>query len=105
MERKETYYLKLNGDHSEVQDLDSGPQDKVGLESRDVHILELANQRLSPAPFSNSHESEEANKTWSFVSKARWPEETKKRMTDQTGRTSADQLRLSSELEPSPTSS
>lgn len=61
--KKETYDLKLDGDDSKVQDLDSWPQDKVGLKSWDVHIPELANQIPPSTSFSEGHESEESNET------------------------------------------
>lgn len=58
-----TYNLELTRHQSEVDQLYSGPDQVVGLERRNVDILELLLDFLATASFCHSHESKEGSKT------------------------------------------
>lgn len=59
-----TYNLILNGHNSEVNDLNRRPNHPVGFQGRNINILEFALHSALPTALSNSHESEEAGKTY-----------------------------------------
>jgi hypothetical protein len=56
--------LELDGDHPEIEDLNSGPQDKVGLESRQIHVPELLCQCSLSSSLGDRHVGEEAGQTY-----------------------------------------
>lgn len=58
-----TYNLELDRYNPEVQNLNCRPNKKVGLEGRDVYILEFASQGPSTTTFCNGHIREEAHQT------------------------------------------
>jgi hypothetical protein len=62
---RNTYNLVLDRHDSEVDNLDCGPDEPVGLQRRDINVLELALHSALSTTLSNGHESEEAGKTFS----------------------------------------
>ncbi|KAG9954895.1 hypothetical protein KCU85_g96, partial [Aureobasidium melanogenum] len=58
-----TYNLELTRHQSEVDQLYSGPDQVVGLERRNIDILELLLNLLTATSFCHSHESEEGSET------------------------------------------
>jgi hypothetical protein len=60
---RDTYNLVLNGHDAEVHDLHSRPDQPVGLQGRDVDVLELLLHSTLSTTLSDGHESEEAGKT------------------------------------------
>ena len=51
--------LELEGNDSEVEDLYSRPEHEVGLESREIYVLELPCNRSLSTTLCNSHERKE----------------------------------------------
>lgn len=59
-----THNLELDRYDTEVQDLNCGPQDKVGLEGWQINVLELASQCSPSSALGDRHEGKEARQTW-----------------------------------------
>lgn len=58
-----TYNLELNRHDPEVDDLHGWPDQKVGLESRHIDVLELALHGALPTTLRNRHVREESRET------------------------------------------
>lgn len=58
-----THNLKLDGDDSEVQYLHGRPEQVVGFQRRQIHILKLAKHCTLTTTLCNCHESEKATET------------------------------------------
>lgn len=58
-----TYDLELDRNNSEIEDLDSRPESKVGFKGWQVDILKFASQGPSTPALSDGHEWEEAHQT------------------------------------------
>ena len=59
----DTYQLELNRHQAEVDDLDSGPDHKVGLQRRDIHVPQLVVDGSSATTLCNGHHGKEACNT------------------------------------------
>jgi hypothetical protein len=62
---RNTYNLVLDRHDSEVDHLHCRPDQPVGLERRDIDVLELALHGALSTALSHGHEGEEAGKTFS----------------------------------------
>ena len=65
--KETTHNLKLDGDDSEVQYLYGWPEQVVGFQCRQVHILKLAEHCTFATTLCNCHESEEATETCKHI--------------------------------------
>lgn len=60
---RDTYDLVLNGHDAEIDNLHSWPDQPIGLQRRNIDVLEFALHRTLSTTLSDGHESEEARKT------------------------------------------
>lgn len=63
VERILTHQLELNWHQAEVDDLDRGPNHKVGLERRHIHVPQLVLHGAPTTTLGNRHDSEESGNT------------------------------------------
>src|SRR5436190_24235423 len=68
VQRRETYNLERDRHYTEIKDLHCWPQDKVGFQSRQINVLDLADDGPPPSTFCNGHKCKEQCKAYSFMS-------------------------------------